>query len=134
MSVTTEFWSRCAPCATLGRHPLVNASWQEDGIHEHTQVNVGVAVALEEGLIVPVVHNAAQLGLGAVPPDAGCDGTGAQRPFTAGRRAGRHVYHQQFGHVGRGAVYGRHQPAAERHSGRGPHKQAAGGGGNGRGR
>jgi pyruvate dehydrogenase E2 component (dihydrolipoamide acetyltransferase) len=46
-------------CArALSRFPLVNASWGEDKIVTHADVNVGVAVAMPEGLIVPVVRNA----------------------------------------------------------------------------
>lgn len=44
--------------------PIVNASWTEEGIVLHREVNIGVAVSLgEKGLIVPVVKNAAQMSL-----------------------------------------------------------------------
>jgi pyruvate dehydrogenase E2 component (dihydrolipoamide acetyltransferase) len=49
--------------AALREHPRVNASWRDGAIEEHGDVNVGVAVAVEEGLVVPVVHNADQLPL-----------------------------------------------------------------------
>jgi pyruvate dehydrogenase E2 component (dihydrolipoamide acetyltransferase) len=46
-------------CArALTRFPAVNASWKEDRIATHGDVNVGVAVAMSEGLIVPVVRDA----------------------------------------------------------------------------
>jgi pyruvate dehydrogenase E2 component (dihydrolipoamide acetyltransferase) len=46
-------------CArALTRFPGVNASWSEDRIATHAEVHVGVAVAMDEGLIVPVVRNA----------------------------------------------------------------------------
>ncbi len=46
-------------CArALARFPAVNASWGEDKIVTHAEVNVGVAVAMPDGLIVPVVRNA----------------------------------------------------------------------------
>ncbi len=38
--------------------PVVNSSFTDEGIRLHRQINVGVAVAVEEGLIVPVVKNA----------------------------------------------------------------------------
>jgi len=38
--------------------PLVNSSFTDAGIRLHRQINVGVAVAVEEGLIVPVLKNA----------------------------------------------------------------------------
>ncbi len=40
--------------------PAVNVSFAEDRLIQHKQVNIGVAVALEQGLIVPVVRNADQ--------------------------------------------------------------------------
>jgi len=46
-------------CArALTRFPTVNASWATDKIVTHTDVHVGVAVAVPDGLIVPVVRNA----------------------------------------------------------------------------
>jgi pyruvate dehydrogenase E2 component (dihydrolipoamide acetyltransferase) len=44
----------------LNRHPYLNASLENDTIKFWNEVNIGVATALEEGLIVPVVHNADQ--------------------------------------------------------------------------
>jgi pyruvate dehydrogenase E2 component (dihydrolipoamide acetyltransferase) len=46
-------------CAkALTRFPMVNASWAGDKIVTHAEVHVGVAVAIPDGLIVPVVRNA----------------------------------------------------------------------------
>jgi pyruvate dehydrogenase E2 component (dihydrolipoamide acetyltransferase) len=42
----------------LGRHRLINASLVDDMIHYHKNINIGVAVAMSEGLIVPVIRNA----------------------------------------------------------------------------
>jgi pyruvate dehydrogenase E2 component (dihydrolipoamide acetyltransferase) len=54
-------------CAwALRRHPLVNASLQGETIHLHEQANIGVAVALDEGLIVPVIHDADRLGVSEI--------------------------------------------------------------------
>ncbi|MHB8651083.1 MAG: dihydrolipoamide acetyltransferase family protein [Gaiellaceae bacterium] len=54
-------------CAeALGRHPRVNASWREGAIVPGTDVNVGVAVATDGGLVVPVVHGAGTLDLAAI--------------------------------------------------------------------
>ena len=49
-----------AVALTLVRMPEVNVSFAEDRLLQKKQVNVGVAVALEQGLIVPVVRNAHQ--------------------------------------------------------------------------
>jgi pyruvate dehydrogenase E2 component (dihydrolipoamide acetyltransferase) len=44
-------------CAiALKQHPKVNSSWQGDKIRVNHHVNIGVAVAVEEGLLVPVVR------------------------------------------------------------------------------
>jgi pyruvate dehydrogenase E2 component (dihydrolipoamide acetyltransferase) len=48
-------------CArALTRFPMVNASWGEDRIVTHGEVHMGVAVAIPDGLITPVVRNADQ--------------------------------------------------------------------------
>jgi pyruvate dehydrogenase E2 component (dihydrolipoamide acetyltransferase) len=47
-----------ATSKALEQHPIVNSVLLEDGIHLVEDVNVGVAVALENNLLVPVVHNA----------------------------------------------------------------------------
>ena len=52
-----------AVALALRRHPGVNASFEPDAIVLHGEVNVGIAVALDGGLIVPVLRNADQLGL-----------------------------------------------------------------------
>ncbi|MBM3414382.1 MAG: pyruvate dehydrogenase complex dihydrolipoamide acetyltransferase [Bacteroidetes bacterium] len=45
-----------AVALALRQHPAVNASWLGDKIRRYHHVHVGVAVALEDGLIVPVVR------------------------------------------------------------------------------
>jgi pyruvate dehydrogenase E2 component (dihydrolipoamide acetyltransferase) len=50
----------------LRRHPRVNASWSEGAIVPGASVNVGVAVATDDGLVVPVVHAADTLPLAAI--------------------------------------------------------------------
>lgn len=47
-----------ASAKALKKFPLVNASLVEDGILLHDEVNIGLAVGLDEGLIVPVIKNA----------------------------------------------------------------------------
>lgn len=49
--------------AALRKHPRVNASWLEEEIVLNAAINVGLAVAVEEGLLVPVIHYADRLGL-----------------------------------------------------------------------
>jgi pyruvate dehydrogenase E2 component (dihydrolipoyllysine-residue acetyltransferase) len=47
----------------LGRHPVINASIDGDNIVYKREMNLGIAVALENGLIVPVVKRADELNL-----------------------------------------------------------------------
>jgi len=54
------FFVRAAIIA-LQQFPIVNASMEGDGIRYHRNVNVGIAVALDWGLIVPVLKNAGDL-------------------------------------------------------------------------
>jgi pyruvate dehydrogenase E2 component (dihydrolipoamide acetyltransferase) len=54
-------------CAwALRQHPEANASFQGDSIAEWSEVNIGVATAIDSGLIVPVVKAADTLGLRAI--------------------------------------------------------------------
>lgn len=47
-------------------HPRLNASWQNDAIVRNHAINIGVAVTVEEGLLVPVIHSADRLGVSAI--------------------------------------------------------------------
>ena len=47
-----------ASALALRKHPNVNSSWMGDKIRRYKHVNVGVAIAVEEGLLVPVVRHA----------------------------------------------------------------------------
>ena len=47
-----------AVAAALTRHPEINASWGETVIHRHRRIHIGVAVAVEDGLITPIVRDA----------------------------------------------------------------------------
>src|SRR5580704_9165767 len=53
-----------AACArTLREHPAVNASFADDCIVRHRDINIAVAVSLEDGLIAPAIHAADTLTL-----------------------------------------------------------------------
>ena len=52
-----------AVAKALLRIPRVNVSFAEDRLLQKKQVHIGVAVALEQGLIVPIVRNADQRGI-----------------------------------------------------------------------
>jgi len=47
-----------ATCAALKQHPQVNAQFGGDKIFVKKQYNIAIAVALDDGLIVPVIHDA----------------------------------------------------------------------------
>ncbi len=54
-------------CAlALGRYPRINASYEDDGITIHPNINIGVAVAVEDGLIVPVIKECERLALAEI--------------------------------------------------------------------
>jgi pyruvate/2-oxoglutarate dehydrogenase complex dihydrolipoamide acyltransferase (E2) component len=50
-----------AVVAALERHPVLNASVDGNELVHHEDVNLGIAVALEEGLVVPVIRRAQRL-------------------------------------------------------------------------
>ena len=49
-----------ATALALRQHPAVNASWMGDKIRRYSHIHIGIAVAIEDGLIVPVVRFADQ--------------------------------------------------------------------------
>ncbi|MEL6148620.1 MAG: dihydrolipoamide acetyltransferase family protein [Chloroflexota bacterium] len=55
-----------AVAASLRQHPHVNGQWNGEGVVFNENVNVGLAVALDQGLLVPVIHNADTLGVTAI--------------------------------------------------------------------
>lgn len=52
-----------ATVQALRQHPLVNSTWTDDGIKLLREINIGMATALDEGLIVPVIKHADSLNL-----------------------------------------------------------------------
>jgi pyruvate dehydrogenase E2 component (dihydrolipoamide acetyltransferase) len=58
-----------AAAVALREYPLANASYQDGGFMLHDQVNVGVAVAADEALVVPIVFDAAGKSLGQIARD-----------------------------------------------------------------
>jgi len=58
----TAFFVRAAADA-LRAHPFVNASWTDDGVVVRKAINVGIGIAIDDGLIVPVLRDADRLSL-----------------------------------------------------------------------
>ena len=52
-----------ATAMALLRHPWVNAAWTGEAIRQYSDVHIGVAVAVDEGLITPVIRNAHRKGV-----------------------------------------------------------------------
>jgi len=52
-----------ATAAALRQHPNVNAWWLDDHIRQWHDVNIGVAVAIDDGLITPIIRHADRKGL-----------------------------------------------------------------------
>ena len=52
-----------AVARAAGTHPYINASWAGDAIIQYGSVNISVAVAVDEGLVTPVIRDANKLSL-----------------------------------------------------------------------
>jgi pyruvate/2-oxoglutarate dehydrogenase complex dihydrolipoamide acyltransferase (E2) component len=76
----TDLIVRAAALALL-EHPRLNASVHDNAIHVQPEINVGIAVALEDGLLVPVVKGADQLPLSVIAAES--------RRLAQGARSGR---------------------------------------------
>lgn len=59
-----------AAAMSLRKHPAVNSSWMGDFIRTYSHVHIGSAIALPDGLIVPVVRFADQKSLSQIAADA----------------------------------------------------------------
>ena len=55
-----------ATALALKKHPAVNSSWMEDFIRINDHVHIGVAVAIEDGLLVPVLRHVDQMALSQI--------------------------------------------------------------------
>jgi 2-oxoisovalerate dehydrogenase E2 component (dihydrolipoyl transacylase) len=70
-----------AATEALREHPFLNSAWSEEGIVVKKRIHIGVAVAVEEGLVVPVIRDADQLSISGL--------THAVQKLTDRARAGR---------------------------------------------
>lgn len=59
-----------ASAMALRQHPAVNASWMGDHIRQYKHIHIGVAVAIEDGLIVPVIKFADQKSLSQIAAES----------------------------------------------------------------
>ena len=70
-----------AVARALEKHPLVNASWTGDGIRLHPEINVGIAMAVDDGVVVAAIPGANTKKLGEI--------AAMRRDLTERARAGK---------------------------------------------
>ncbi len=63
VNLTLTAYFAMATAQALQSQRYLNAQWTDEGIFLHNMVNLGIAVAMDEGLIVPVIKNAGDLNL-----------------------------------------------------------------------
>lgn len=63
VNLTLSAYFAAATTQALQSQRYLNAQWTDEGIFLHNTVNLGIAVAMDEGLIVPVIKNAGDLNL-----------------------------------------------------------------------
>jgi pyruvate dehydrogenase E2 component (dihydrolipoamide acetyltransferase) len=65
----------------LSKHPRLNGSWTGEGIRTNDDVNVSLAMAVQDGVVAPVIHHADRLDLGRI--------ASLRRDLTERARAGK---------------------------------------------
>ena len=50
----------------LQKHTRMNASWTAAGVRTHAEINIGLAMAVDDGVVAPVIHNAHKSALGEI--------------------------------------------------------------------
>jgi pyruvate dehydrogenase E2 component (dihydrolipoamide acetyltransferase) len=70
-----------AVARALEKHPFANASWTGDGIRLHREINVGIAMAVEDGVVAPAIPGANTKNLGEI--------AAMRRDLTERARAGK---------------------------------------------
>ena len=78
-----------AVAIALQRHPRVNAAWDNDGVRFSEAINIGIATAVEDGLLVPVLKSCEQLSLDAI--------AAAARQLNEKARGGRFTADEMLG-------------------------------------
>lgn len=51
---------------SIKKHPIINSSWMGEKILQHGSIDIGIAVALEDGLIVPIVKDCGNKGISQI--------------------------------------------------------------------
>ncbi len=109
-----------AAASALAEHPIVNSQIADGRLAVLPEINVGMAVAVDGGLVVPVVKRADALTLAELSSETTRLATAARKRLPFGdRRRGRHLLGDGTGDVWRRCLHPGHQPAQHRHSRRG---------------
>ena len=109
-----------AVAVALEAHPALNSAFVDGAIHRYREINLGVAVDVEDGLVVPVLRNAGQLDLGGIASGvAELTARATGRQAHSGRPAGGNLHGQQPERAGRGLVHPGTESPAVRLAGRG---------------
>jgi 2-oxoglutarate dehydrogenase E2 component (dihydrolipoamide succinyltransferase) len=58
VNLTFTAYIVAATVEALKQHPLVNSTWTNEGVELKRQINIGMAAAIDDGLIVPVIKGA----------------------------------------------------------------------------
>ena len=106
-----------AAIVALKKHPVVNAAVQGDAILYNKNINIGIAVALDWGLIVPVIKQKPKrktlLGIARSIVDVAERARGKKLAPDEGSQW--HLHPHQLRHLRRAVRHTHHQPAASRH-------------------
>ena len=89
-----------AAATALREHPRVNGAYRDGNWELYERVNVGVAVAADDALVVPTVFDADRKSLGQIARDAGARRARARQVDHAARAVGRDLHGLQLGMYG----------------------------------
>ena len=109
-----DFVIRAAALA-LRKVPAANASWVDGALRQYGSADVSVAVAIEDGLVTPIVRNADSKGLAEISAEVKeLAGRARAKPMGLAPEEyqGGHLQRLQSRHVRHQGVRGDHQPAA----------------------
>ena len=99
---------------TLENHPLLNATVEDEQVKIIEEINVGVGVAAESGLVVPVIRNSNKKSLNEISTSLKELGEKArEQRFSSPRRFGGYVHDIEPRNVWCLRFYADHQPAAD---------------------
>ncbi len=119
VNLTLTAYFAAASVEALRAVPLLNAQWTDEGIYLHHAINVGLAVALDDGLIVPVIKRAGDLSLLGIARAVNDLAARARSQAVEARRgAGRHLHDHQSRRQRQPVRHADHQSAAGRDFGR----------------